>query len=184
MTTITQPLEVSVLAAPIAAIDRRALSQAWYSALGYGARNAPRPSPAARVPRATAKSAGRRAESSSGATTPSKNVSQPMPQRTRAQQPPPSSDPERARKRTSHLERLAASTVRSQRVKRATMRLGDGQDRVHVVMEHRGAKLHLVAVCRRDVHERVVRALADVCSNLARRGVATHAQVHGDASCT
>ncbi len=35
MTTLTQPLEISILAAPLAAIDRRALSQAWYSALGY-----------------------------------------------------------------------------------------------------------------------------------------------------
>ena len=30
---MTQQLEVSILAAPLAAIDRRALSQAWYSAL-------------------------------------------------------------------------------------------------------------------------------------------------------
>lgn len=35
MTTLTQPLEISVLSAPIAAIDRRELSQAWYSALGF-----------------------------------------------------------------------------------------------------------------------------------------------------
>ncbi len=31
---MTQQLEVSILAAPLAAIDRRVLSQAWYAALG------------------------------------------------------------------------------------------------------------------------------------------------------
>src|SRR5579863_7674683 len=35
---ITQELQVSILAAPLAAMDRRALSQAWYSALGIAPR--------------------------------------------------------------------------------------------------------------------------------------------------
>lgn len=38
---MTAQLEVSILAAPVAAIDPRALSQAWYSALRFGPRTPP-----------------------------------------------------------------------------------------------------------------------------------------------
>src|SRR5579884_1250802 len=55
--TITEQLQFSVLTAPVATLDRRSLSQAWYSALyGAGSANAPTKqrvvAPQAQVPHA------------------------------------------------------------------------------------------------------------------------------------
>ncbi len=188
MTTLTQPLEISVLAAPLAAIDRRALSQAWYSALGYAA------------PCHSEGDAFCHPERSANGVS-AKSKDQRAPWRR-------SLDSARlaryARDDKAHSHAIGAPSVRSaasvverrrdsklaQRVERKLL-LKVGQrarasvavagGRVHLVLQHRGERLHVVAFCPKRLEAAVARALAQARYALARRGISAQALLNGGA---
>jgi hypothetical protein len=181
---MTQQLEVSILAAPLAAIDRRALSQAWYSALHLAhpdrrpvpaSECAPRtvatlgePQPQAKTDLCGARPAEPRVQHfvqtkplqvamQSGATRISVNRGiAPLGQRIE--------------------RRFAHSTAH---VKRATFSMGRGGARVHVILQTNGNVATLVALCRPQMRDVVARALAQARFALAARGVLLDFETRG-----
>jgi hypothetical protein len=173
---MTQQLNVSILAAPLEAIDRRALSQAWYSALRFAAHH---PAAALAVP---SRSPGRTAPPSiqSRATAPPRGSHtqafsvRALPRKSEANG---GGDGRRylPRRRTDR-EPLAARIERAfssygSPARRATFSLGRGSVRVHVILQTRGGHTALLAICPPQARAVVSRALTQARSALAARGV-------------
>jgi hypothetical protein len=172
---MTHQLEVSILAAPLGAIDRRALSQAWYSAL----RCAPQTQmpkqasfdrvrqPYGRAPRSVAPLSSRAGKSGTfraQATRSERSVNVCA----RASAVSARTNVSRGRL-AERIERAFGSPGVSP--KRATFSLGPGNSRVHVVMQTAGARTTLLAICRPELREVVARALGQARAALAARGV-------------
>jgi hypothetical protein len=173
---MTAQLEVSILAAPVAAIDRRALSQAWYSALRLA-----RPAPLA--------AAGRdRANRRETFVLPPARLIAPKVQRQDTGVPRPRSArskgliisgdgsvkscSRRSAARMPLAERIErAFSVPSAHLKRATFTIGRGNARVHVILQTRGERTTLLALCRPDLRSVVGRALTEARCALAARGI-------------
>jgi hypothetical protein len=167
---MTQQLGVSILSAPLAAIDRRALSQAWYSAL-HLSRSAPRAhdrSPSAgragtegavdvRVERAHRRSRALLALV-------------PCAPRTRTS---PSAVADAGRRTRSPLgrkiEKMIAHPLREQH--RATFTIDGTCARVHVILRTSGDLVHVVAICSPSLRTRVSHALSEACTALCVRGI-------------
>jgi hypothetical protein len=173
---MTAQLEVSILAAPVAAIDRRALSQAWYSALRLA-----RPAPL------TAASRGR-ANCCETFVSRSARLIAPKVQRPDTDVPRPStarskrliisgdgSARSRSRRGAARIplaERIErAFSVPSPHLKRATFTIGRGKARVHVILQTKGERTTLLALCRPDLRGVVGRALTEARCALAARGI-------------
>jgi hypothetical protein len=172
---MTNELQVSILAAPLAQMDRRALSQAWYTALRLApnaqiASQRSAPAQLAPVPNIADRFAEKRelprrmGPASYGATLPSAhrvaNGFDGMQGATRE-----------ARRRTL-AERIARAFAGAERTaKRATFSLGRGNARVHVVLQTIGERPTLLALCRPEVQPVVRRALTQARLALARRGI-------------
>ena len=174
---MTHQLEVSVLAAPLAAIDRRALSQAWYSALHVAQRaprqpqsGAARPSHCAVVQPTTMRSVESGThDHRAGGSVPATHRAGARTSRDAAAVE--SFGAQRARSQLSRrIELRFASTA--QPVARATFSLGRGAARVHIIMQSNGNTARLVAICRPQLRETVARALAEARLALRSRGVA------------
>lgn len=171
---MTQQLEMNALEAPLAAIDRRSLSQAWYSALRLA-----RPQECVVTPLGRAAN-----ESFSLAANFSKSerkalAAQPAesrPARTRSSNAPPNAAQQ-------GVARVADSRVipLSQRiehrfaqspapVKRATFSMGRGAARVFVVVQTNGNVTTLIALCRPEMRAIVSRALAAARFTLTTHG--------------
>jgi hypothetical protein len=174
---MTQELQASVLTAPLAQIDRRVLSQAWYSALNFArARESAAP---AKKPVATNAAAQGRATPAS------------VPNRRTSHAAPPASvaHPVSAKRGVSldrGVERRAprsplARKIESvfldprSRVERSTFTVGSGRARVYVALQGKGEKLRLIAVCAPAYREVVAAALAQARFALASRGCALEA---------
>jgi|HubBroStandDraft_4_1064222.scaffolds.fasta_scaffold128654_2 hypothetical protein len=181
---MTQRLEVSILAAPLAAIDRRALSQAWYSALHLARRdrclvparectpcivaapNEPESQDETDIcrPRAAERRVQRFAQTkplqvtmlSSADRTSVNRGTVPLSQR---------------------IERRFAHSA--SHVRRATFSMGRGAARVHVVLQTNGNVATLVALCRPQMRGLVARALAQARFALATRGVLLDYETRG-----
>jgi hypothetical protein len=169
---MTEELNVCVLSAPLAAIDRRALSQAWYSAL-HGASERERAPVEAR----------RRIVQSHGSGT--------RPQRTlREYLDAPKAERalvSRGRNAKAHercsgwsLDRRTRQSSLARRIERRFLNPGTGSQRatfsaggkrVHVLVQASAGRVHLVAVCPPALRETVARALAQARFALASRGV-------------
>jgi hypothetical protein len=183
---MTHELEVSIVAAPLEAIDRRVLSQAWYSALHLAASAPParnhttvqrgsvamRPPVCGRAPSRTSDAATphfgqrctvrsiRRAEYVSDA---------PQPRR------PPQS------RLAARIERTFADTSLP---RRATFSLGRGNARVHVVLQTTPTRTMLIALCRPELRADVGRALAQARAGLSARGIALDLRKLGGRACS
>jgi hypothetical protein len=181
---MTQQLEVSILAAPLAAIDRRALSQAWYSALRYGMHE---PRTIAEVTVWNKTSLGRprsdRRYFATGGQCLKGEFSAAV---VRSKAKPVSSgqgwcNPSRRSAPRSALairiERVFSD--RFARPRRATFAIGRGIARVHVILQTNGTKVTLVALCRPEMRPIVARALAQARLALAARDVVTEARLGG-----
>jgi hypothetical protein len=180
-----QQLEVSILAAPLAAIDRRALSQAWYSALhlarpdrslvssrecgpctiampseATGKRDSQSPSPRAAVTRVA----------HSGQSKASKITAQPS-------QPRIPADRDAVPLSLRIERRFGHSTSQ---IKRATFSMGRGEARVHVILQTNGNVATLVALCRPQMRAVVARALAHARFALAARGFVLDLEMRGE----
>ncbi|HEY1977425.1 MAG TPA: hypothetical protein VGG89_12800 [Candidatus Baltobacteraceae bacterium] len=170
---MTQELNVCVLAAPLAAIDRRALSQAWYSALH---RASGKPHQAPREP-----------QSSPPASRRKRPVAAPAPRERHPGtafihqgQKKSAKDRERCAVAASDIDRRAHRSPLARRIERkfldprsATHRatFTAAGKRVHVTVQASQGRVRLVAVCAPVLREAVARALAQARFALASRGV-------------
>jgi hypothetical protein len=172
----TDELRCSIITAPIAAIDRRALSQAWYSAL----HRAGGKTVAAQPPRAAGRAQGETPIRARSPRTAESTTGTGRPDATRRANAAPirAGEPmiDRRAPRSS-LSRCIERRFLDPRanVRRATFELGAGGARVHVVLQSRGASVRLVAFCAREQRDRVARALAQARFALARHGIALDA---------
>lgn len=187
MTTLTQPLEFSVLCAPLAAIDRRALSQAWFSALGLSqgrsVSKGSRRRCASGTPLRLAASSLRSAPGCPHA----RNVTTAAPSRERVLEEPGLGKSETLleRRRPSQLARRIERRFAVRRVpRRASIVLAGERARVHLTLQVDGSRARIVAICPRAVERHVARALAEARYALARRGIALEARTKAGAPCT
>jgi hypothetical protein len=169
---MTQQLRFSILSAPLAAIDRRALSQAWYSALHLA--KASRSPEIAMTPRSQSERRSssfrarderpaKRAECASGA-------------RIRVAGSPVGRDCASVTERRTHsvlarkIQMMLLSPARSAR--RATFSIDGTSARVHVTLRILGGQVRLIAFCPPPLRARVARALEEARYALASRGIA------------
>lgn len=170
---MTQELNVCVLSAPLAAIDRRALSQAWYSALHC----------ASEKERSTSRQTKRGVAKGDGSGTGSQRTMG-DPSNLRAAQPKDASrernakmsercagcDVDRRTRRSALARRIERKFLNSPAgSQRATFNAGG--KRVHVLVQASAKRVRLVAVCPPSLRETVARALAQARFALASRGV-------------
>lgn len=175
---MTQQLGFSVLTAPIAAIDRRALSQAWFSAL-HLAKDAPKretPSSAAfALERRCAHDANVQVERRASATrqVPSMQVHREIKS---AKREAPALD--RRSFRSPLARKIEYAFLRPNvPATRAAFTIDGTQARVHVTMQRTRSGLQLVAVCPPHARERVARALEQARYALAERGISIDARI-------
>jgi hypothetical protein len=181
--TITEQLQYSVLTAPVAAVDRRGLSDAWYSALYGAAASAHVEAPAVRA--------------AQGFTTYLKQAA-----RSEVHAPAPPSHPtsapavheERATREAGAVDRRSPRSALARKIERAFLRPSkharkasftiDGEHgRVHVLLQPNGAQLKLIAICPRKARAQVASALAQARYALAMRGIDLDAAIREQAAC-
>lgn len=180
--TISEHLQFSVLTAPVASLDRRTLSQAWYSAL-YGGRQAPQ----------------------QHAETPTKVQHQALAQRepivTRREllhEPHRPPTPRHVGVRTSasrstEVERRGPHSSLARKIERtflhskhtlskASFTLEGEHGRVQILLRSNGSQLNLIAICAPKAKAQVAHALAQARYALALRGINLDAQAREQAS--
>lgn len=174
---MTQQLGFSVLTAPIAAIDRRALSQAWYSTL-HLATQQPSKQETPRLRVAVERRTLHRA-----------NV--PVERRTNAFGTVPALQArpvKSVRGDVFSVDRRSSRSPLARKIEhtflrpniaapRAAFTIDGTAARVHVTMQRTRSGLHLVAVCPPHVRVSVARALEEARYALAERGIAIDARI-------
>jgi hypothetical protein len=168
-----QTTGVAVLATHLAATDRRALSEAWYSALHLAAASSPRCAAAGRGSATPIRRAGDARASA-------------QPLRRPADFEPRQQPPGAAHRRVGSIEcvpeRRAPKSELGRRLERALLRrlpratqaqfaLSAAGGRVHLLVRADGGGTRVVAVCAPALRERVERALAHARFALAARAV-------------
>ena len=172
-----QTTGVAILATHLAITDRRALSQAWYSAL-HVAEHAPAAAvPRARVARGTPQSAAVRpapvARGAAGRGAVAPNGAQ-LHRATSARcNGPAAFAPERRAPQTELARRIERGLARRVRGAPASFAVSVAGGRVQLLVRSDGARTRVVAVCAPNVRERVDRALAHARFALAAAGLRT-----------
>jgi hypothetical protein len=185
---MTQELEVSILAAPLGAIDRRSLSQAWYTALRLapGGRKAPDDFASDRRTRQPAVSGQPRAAN----VVPQRAGAQPFPIRAAVHKQSAIAD---VCRNALHRQALRPPLARrierafadpNSRARRATFSLGRGNARVHVILQSKGDRTVLLAICPPEARDVVSRALAQARRALAARGIGLELPRDGGRRCS
>jgi hypothetical protein len=179
---MTRQLQVSILAAPLAAIDRRALSQAWYSALRLARDQQPSPQTRGRNSRCAEvrKRVGIELLVPGGLRSlgPARTSVDGLESRPTARDDAAWRMPDRRVPRTPLARRIESVLFdpRSQ-AKRASFTVGRG--RVHVVLQSKGDRVALVALCSPALRGIVARALAQARYALAARGIRGELEAKG-----
>jgi hypothetical protein len=175
---MTQQLGFSVLTAPIAAIDRRALSQAWYSALHLardsGKRETPKPVIALKP------SIERESSLTAPLTSVKERCSAPSCVRLKSisTRSGACAVSDRRSLRSSLARKIESVFLRpGVETRRATFTINANAARVHVTLARTARGLALVAVCAPCARETVARALEQARYALAARGIALDARV-------
>ncbi len=179
--TISEHLGFSVLTAPVAALDRRTLSQAWYSAL-YGDRQTPVP----------------KAQTASPVLRHAASPCEPPAQRTvRLCEPgAPAVAHAGARApvtRGGDVERRSPRSTLARRIERtflhpkhapgkASFALDGEHGRVQIILRSQGSRLKLVAICAPKAKAQVAHALAQARYALALRGIDLESQAREQSS--
>lgn len=182
--TISEQLQFSVLTAPVATLDRRTLSQAWYSALygvetrkssvaapahvvpqGPARAHAPQPTPDGRRGPQTARASMRKHDARSS------ERSESVPYDRRAPRSSLARKIERTFLRPRSVSCKNAFTVESE------------HGRVHVLLQSRGTHLKLVAICPPKARTQVAAALAQARYALALRGIDLDSETRGAQQC-
>jgi hypothetical protein len=174
MTTLIEPLQIDVIAAPLAQIDRRALSQAWYSALGFShGSGGGGVSSIALPPRAQGGAAPCRAHPEGVARPGCDDRTRVVASAAPKARSGSSGNGICAERRTR--SKLAAAIerrlLRGAQPRRSTVTLEGSSGRIVLMVQTRGARTHMVAVCRPQAREIVARAVAQARYALALRGV-------------
>lgn len=175
--TMTQQIGPSILCAPLAATDRRALSQAWYSALRL-ARAKPAGTPqAAPAPLEPPVRAVARVRPPFGRSSNNAFAALPPPAVPRSPRSAPVAQgvPERRAARSALAARIVRTFSAPRVPARATFAVGASNARVHVMLQTCGRRARLVAVCAPHERPRVERALAQARFALAGRGLTLEA---------
>ncbi len=174
---ISQQIGFSILTAPLAAIDRRSLSQAWYSALHLA-----RPSPRSSRGQPSSKQTICARERTQAGETPC--VARPV-QRPAGAVPKEhalrgsAAPPERRAERSPLARRIERSFLDpARRTDRATFTLDGSSARVHVALQTTASGIRVIAVCPAAIRAGVARALDEVRYALAVRGIALHVDVN------
>lgn len=169
---MTQQIESGIVAAPLAQIDRRTLSQAWYSALHLAQPQAPRP-PSSRTPAAaepgpkhSSFAAAKRAGVARAAVKSSLSfVSAEKRFDTSIEAEERRTSKIRLAKRIAH----AALSFRTIPV-RSALTLRHGEGRVYLILQNANGRLRLIAICRPADRDAVAGAVARARVALAMRG--------------
>lgn len=172
---IVQPSTFSVLTAPLAAMDRRALSQAWYSAL-HLVKHGTNVESVGHLQAVPAAPAG-------GGVPPSKNRARANDQmamrRLDRARPAPQmavAQGDRRALRSPLARKIELAFLRpARRPVRTTLSIEGTGARVHVALQQTPDGLRLVAVCPARLRETVARALDEARFALAARGIALYA---------
>jgi hypothetical protein len=168
---MTQQLPPGILAAPLAEIDRRGLSQAWYSALHLAQKHdaPPRQRPQRACPGAPA----RTIKSELGVARPHRQQPTVIPFRRPKVSVVPDGREVARRPMHSRLARQIESIILAPPApsKRSTFIVDGKGARVHVMLQTKGVRVTLVAMCRPEQREVVARALAQARFALAARGM-------------
>lgn len=171
--------KLTVIATRMPYIDRRSLSQAWFSTLHLASDGATRPAAPERRGSLPVTVAARRApHESAPAASPHRNAPRPrVPETTSSRV-----DAEIATRRTydARMARAARATyerARSYPPFRTSLTLEAGGDRIHLLLRREGATLHVVALCRPEMAETVRRALACADVHVRMRGEAIASSV-------
>jgi len=176
--TITEHLEFSVVSAPLAQIDRRALSQSWYSAL-YGA-NGATPKSASERAKVSEPAALTRVARSSEKPASEKAAALPVNRRALGSSP--------LRTGAAEIDRRAARSPLARNIERRFLRPGapvqaasfalEGErGRVRILLRNAGEQLQLVAICAPSARSCVATALAQARYALAMRCIALRTDV-------
>lgn len=179
---MTDELRAGVLSAPVAAIDRRELPQAWYCALGFARKR----SVAAAAP-ATSPNLhpSLRPARSPDSKTPFRRSALPAVRLVATHKT--AENAEAAAERRRRHSRLASQIERTfahpHPAARATFTIDNGGARVHVMMQNGGQGLRLIALCSPAYRTLVARALARASIALAARGVTLTLDNAGVPSC-
>jgi len=165
--TISEQLRFSILSAPVAAADRRALSQAWYSAL-Y--RTDAKASAAPRAPQSNVS----RLEPPQSPSSKPRVAAREFPGGVRTAAAKETARPAIACERRSPrtlLARKIAHLVRHRQAKRvaATFVLDGTRARVRVLVSAGGGRVRVIAICSKQIEPGVAAALAQ-----ARYAAASH----------
>lgn len=179
---MTHELEVSIVAAPLEAIDRRVLSQAWYSALHLTTPTQQIRS-AATPRRSSIPAEHRRAPALSRALT-AAHIRPQLGLRNIARGA--FGDDATVPRQSTHSRlalRIERAFASASMPKRATFSLGRGNARIHVVLQTTSTRTMLVALCRPELRADVGQALAQARAALAARGVALDLRKLGGRAC-
>lgn len=171
--TIAEHLNFSIVTAPLAQVDRRTLSQAWYSALyGAGARAAQaKPEPQRGTAPNEPRDLPRHEAASAGTPMPGmrpgiKHEGGTLPKTAAA-------PPERRSARSPLARRIERRFLHpSAKPSAATFALGGAAGRVQILLKGAGPNVQLVAICAPAARAQVCAALAQARYNLASRGLA------------
>ncbi len=181
--TITEQLQFSVLTAPVAAFDRRALSQAWYSALyGWGDTSAGSGPPSTSLEQAAPLAA---THAQSGAVRSEVPPREPaLARRLKTPVYAQGLPPERRAPRSPLARKIERAILRPRSAARKSSFTVEGaHGRVHVLLQSRGAQLKLVAICPPKARAHVAAALAQARYALALRGIDLDADARGTVQC-
>lgn len=178
MTDSASPHSLTVIATRLPYIDRRSLSQAWFSAL-HVASDGPvaARSPERRIVAPTVSGA----RPSRGTTV--AMAENDMPARARVPRTAPNAaGAELATRRTYDARTAAAARATFQRDRsyppfRSSLTLVVAKERVQLLLRRDGATLHVVAVCRPEIADTVRRALAAADAHLRVRGESVRSSV-------
>lgn len=171
-----QTTGVAILATQLAITDRRALSQAWYSALHLAERGPAAPAQHARgvaAPRSAAVRPAPAGRAPSGHHSVATCAARP-PAATPARGAAVAFAPERRTPKTELVRRIERGlTRRMRRGVPSSFAVSAAGGRVHLLVRSDGARTRVVAVCAATVRERVERALAHARFALAAGGIRT-----------
>jgi hypothetical protein len=183
---MTQQLHVSVLAAPLAAIDRRALSEAWYSALHLAHERRSTATPLHTAQRASILRSPRdRNEPNVTAPSAPDIRQQRLTRDLRAASNGGGETLDLQVRRSKLGRRIARVFSKPHAVpKRVTLSLGRGSARVHVILQTKGNRVMLVAICRPELRPCVARALEHARVALRSGGVGVEQAAKGAAACS
>ena len=181
--TITEDLQFSILTAPIATMDRRTLSQAWYSAL-YGAREAKpaqaQPSSKPAKPSNAASPHGNLTESAQKFTCVSRATCSVQAKAPGAK----GADLERRAPRSQLARKIERAFLHPRKpLRKASFTIEGAHGRVQVLLRTHGSQVKLVALCPPKARDQVAAALGQARYALALRGIELDAQTRDEAPC-